>query len=67
MLKQNKNLNFKENNTKRYQNKKVLKLNLTKKHKNFLRVRKTFKFRCHIGNPAFRQISNKNVFFKFFK
>jgi ribosomal protein S11 len=67
MLKQNKNLNFKENNTKRYQNKKVLKLNLTKKHKNFLRVRKTFKFRCHIGNPAFRQISNKNVFSKFSK
>jgi ribosomal protein S11 len=66
MLKQNKNLNFKENN-KRYQSKKNFKLSLTKKHKNFLRVRKTFRFRCHVSNPAFRQISNKNVFTKFYK
>ena len=67
MLKQNKNLNFKDNNTKRYSNQKSLKINLNKKHKNFLRIRKTFKFRCHISNPVFRQISNKNVFKNFSK
>ena len=69
MLKQNKNLNFKDNNSnsKRYQNRKILKLNLTKKHKNLLRIRKTFKFKCHVGNPSFRQIFNKNIFTKFSK
>jgi ribosomal protein S11 len=69
MLKQNKNLNFKDNNSnsKRYQNRKILKLNLTKKHKNLLRIRKTFRFKCHVGNPSFRQIFNKNVFTKFSK
>jgi ribosomal protein S11 len=69
MLKQNKNSNFKENNSvnKRYQNKKFVKFSLTKKHKNLLRIRKTFRFRCHVSNPSFRQISNKNIFAKFSK
>ena len=69
MLKQNKSLNFKENNynNKRYQNKKFIKLNLTKKHKSLLRIRKTFRFRCHVSNPSFRQISNKNILSKFSK
>jgi len=67
MLKQNKNLNFKENNFKRYSNKKTFKVNLNKKHKNFLRIRKTFKFRCHVSDPVFRQISNKNVYKNFSK
>ena len=67
MLKQNKNSNFRENSNiiKRYQNKKFVKLSLTKKHKNLLRVRKTFKFKCHVGNPSFRQIFNKDVFANF--
>ena len=67
MLKQNKNLNFKDSSTKRYYNRKTFKVNLNKKHKNFLRIRKTFKFRCHISNPVFRQISNKNVYKNFSK
>lgn len=69
MLKQNKNSNFRENSStiKRYQNKKFVRLSLTKKHKNLLRVRKTFRFRCHVSNPSFRQISNKDTFAKFSK
>ena len=69
MLKQNKNLNFKDNssNSKRYQNRKIFKLNLTKKHKNLLRIRKTFRFKCHVGNPSFRQIFNKEYFYQIFK
>ncbi len=61
MLKQSKNSNFRDKVTKRYSNRKTFKVNLNKKHKNFLRVRKTFRFRCHISNPIFRQISNKNI------
>lgn len=67
MLKQSKNLNFKDKIVKRYSNRKTFKTNLNKKHKNFLRVRKTFKFRCHISNPIFRQISNKNIYKNFSK
>ena len=61
MLKQSKNSNFRDKVTKRYSNRKTFKVNFNKKHKNFLRVRKTFRFRCHISNPIFRQISNKNI------
>ena len=38
MLKQSKNLNFKDKVAKRYSNRKTFKTNLNKKHKNFLRV-----------------------------
>lgn len=67
MLKQSKNLNFKDSSTKRYSNRKTFRINLNKKHKNFLRVRKAFKFRCYISNPIFRQISNKNIYKNFSK
>jgi len=65
MLKQNKKLNFKK--TFAIKNKKTsnLKINSSKKYKNFLRIRKSFKFKYHIGNPIFKKIANTNLFKKF--
>lgn len=67
MLKQKKSSNLKENSVIRYKKKNFLKLNSTKKYKSFLRIRKSFKLKCHIGNPTFRKIANKNIYTKFSK
>jgi len=64
MLKQRRNSDFKKSNriSKR---KPILKANIFKKQKNFLRVRKSFRDKCQANNPTFRFISGKGL--KFFE
>jgi ribosomal protein S11 len=67
MLKQNKKLNFKRNSVIKSKKSYILKVNSSKKYKNFLRIRKSFKFKYHIGNPIFRKIATTNLSKKFSK
>jgi ribosomal protein S11 len=47
--------------------KNLYKFNTSKKYKNFLRIRRSFKWKCHFGNPTFRKISSKNIPKTFYK
>jgi|TARA_B110000908_G_C10079105_1_gene368734 ribosomal protein S11 len=47
--------------------KNLYKFNASKRYKKFLRIRKSFKWKCQFSNPTFRKVSSKNLSNSFYK